>query len=227
MPVNGISFKCIFVHTEKMVFKKTRVFILAPLCLLFTLSAHAQWWKKKTVARLPQLQMAKSTLFNLTKTQKPGIADVKDDARFERSQFGYEIAEASIMKSLYHTLRFHMYSESVDNFNVLINLYLEQQRYSEAKWYYLQISNLAHQKGDDVNIIASLVGLGTVKAEIGEFAQAKDDLNTAIDFATGKGRLNDVAQIRKKLQLVEYKRGLNIKNDIKYAEALTTEDKKN
>lgn len=210
-----------------MVFKKTRVFILAPLCLLFTLSAHAQWWKKKTFAPLPQLQMAKSTSFSLARVQKAGIADVKADAKFERSAFSYEIAEGSIMKSLYHTLRFHMYSESVDNFNVLINLYIEQQRYSEAKWYYLQINNLARQKEDDTNIIASLVGLGTVKAEIGEFAQAKDDLNTAIDFAAGKGRLNDVAQIKKKLQVVEYKRGLNIKNDIKYAEAPPAEDKKN
>lgn len=203
--------------------KTTRVFILAPLCLLLALSADAQWWKKKKAERPPLLQEAKSLSFNFN--SKPAIASINNTVKFETSQFSYDIAEATIMKSLYHTLRFHMHYESIDNFNILIALYLEQQRYSEAKWYYLQINYLARQKGDDANIIASLVGLGMVKLEIGEYAQAKDDLNAAIEFAGSKGRLNDVADIKKKLVIVAYKRSQNIKNDIKYAEL--PEDKKN
>ncbi|OCX50587.1 hypothetical protein BEL04_22695 [Mucilaginibacter sp. PPCGB 2223] len=194
--------------------------------MFFALSADAQWWKKKTVVRLPLLESAKRLSFNFNKTQKTAVTIISDNVKFELSQFGYEIAEAAIMKSLYHTLRFHMYSESIDNFNILIGLYMGQQRYSEAKWYFLQINNLARQKGDDTNIIASLVGLGMVKSEIGDFAQAKDDLNAAVDFAAGRGRLNDVGEIRKKLAIVEHKRSLNIKSDIKYAELLP-EDKKN
>jgi len=212
-------------YRDTIVFKKTRVFILAPLCLLFALSANAQWWKKKPVERLPLLRDAKSLSFNFSKTQKLAAVPVTNEVKFEASKYSYDIAETAIMKSLYHTLRFHMYIESIDNFNSLIALYLEQQRYSEAKWYFLQINYLARQKGDDANIIASLVGLGIVKSEIGEFAQAKDDLTAAVDFAASKGRLNDVAEIRKKLTIVEHKKSLNIKNDIRYAEL--PEDKKN
>jgi len=144
---------------------------------------------------------------------------------FERSQYNYDLAEAAIMKQLYHTLRFHMHAESISNFNTLIALYIEEQRYSEAKWYYLQINNLAHQQNDDNNVIASLVGLGMVKCEIGEFVQAKDDLTSAMDFAASRGRQGDVAEIKKKLAVVEQKRSMNIKSDIRYAEL--PEDKKN
>lgn len=210
---------------NRIVLKKTKVFILALLCLFFALSANAQWWKKKTIERLPLLQGAKSMSYNFNKTPKLAAVPISNTVKFETSQFGYDIAEAALMKSLYHTLRFHMHSESIDNFNSLIALYLEQQRYSEAKWYFLQINYLARQKGDDVNIIASLVGLGMVKLQIGEFAQAKEDLTAAIDFAAGKGRLNDVTEIKKKLLIVEHNRSLNIKNDIRYAEL--PEDKKN
>ena len=204
-------------------FKITRVFILASLCLVFTLPVNAQWWKKKKVERLPLLHEAKCLSVN--NILRPGITPLGNTIKFETSQLGYDMAEAAIMKSLYHTLRFHMHYESIDNFNSLIALYLQQQRYSEAKWYYLQINYLARQKGDDANIVASLVGLGMVKSAIGDFAQAKDDLNAAIDFAGSKGRLSDVTDIKKKLLVVEYKRSQNIKSDIRYAEL--PEDKKN
>jgi len=212
-------------YRDKIVFKKTSVFILAPLCLLFALSANAQWWKKKPVARLPLLHDAKSVSFNFSMIHNSLATPVTSVAKFETSQFSYDVAEAAVMKSLYHTMRFHMYSESVSNFNSLIALYLEQQRYSEAKWYFLQINYLARQKGDDANIIASLVGVGMVKSEIGEFAQAREDLTAAADFAASRGRLSDVAEIKKKLIVVEHKKSLNIKSDIRYAEL--PEDKKN
>jgi hypothetical protein len=212
-------------YRDRIVFKKTRVFILAPLCLLFALSANAQWWKKKPVERLPLLQGAKNLSFSFSKTQKLIAVPIVCKAKFEASQFSYDVAEAAIMKSLYHTMRFHMYIESIDNFNSLIALYLEQQRYSEVKWYFLQINYLARQKEDDANIIASLVGLGMVKSEIGEFSQAKEDLIAAVDFAASKGRLSDVADIKKKLIVVEHKKSLNIKSDVRYAEL--PEDKKN
>ncbi|WP_448701761.1 tetratricopeptide repeat protein [Mucilaginibacter sp. AW1-3] len=185
--------------------------------------AQFQWMKKKPVlVRYSPLQQAHNVGIMQSKIVNPAItANIK----FERSQFSYDVTEAALMKSLYHTLRFHMHSESIDNFNSLIALYLEQQRYSEAKWYFLQINYLARQKGDDANTIASLVGLGMVKLQIGDFAQAKDDLNAAIDFAAGKGRLNDVNEIKKKLLIVEHNRSLNIKNDIRYAEL--AEEKKN
>ncbi len=195
-----------------------RVFLLFLISLCFTFSASAQWWKKTKVERLPLLDDAKSKTVLVIPPQTLVPAPIINNVVFERSQYNYDIAEGAIMKSLYHTLRFHMHAEAMDDLNHLVSLYLEESRYSEAKWYLLQINNFSRQWGDDFNTVSSLLNLGLVKAEIGEFAQAKQDLLDAIDFANSKGRLSDVANITKKLAVVEQKRILNVKNDIKYAE---------
>jgi len=202
-----------------------RIRLLLPLCLIFSLSANAQWWKKKHIEQhLPLLSDARNQTFHL-KTEKAATLTILPELKLERSQFSYDMAEAATMKSLYHTLRFHMYAESVDSFNILIKLYLEQGRYSEAKWYLLQINYLAHQQNDSGNIIASLSNLAMVKSDIGEFTQARQDLQEANEVANATGRFNDQVEIKKKLALVEQKRLLNVKNDLRYAEL--PEDKKN
>jgi hypothetical protein len=203
-----------------------RVFLLLPLCLFITISANAQFWKKKQpiVQRQPLLHDARCLTFDINKAWKFGPTPITNSVVFPRTQYSYDIEEAALMKTLYHTLRFHMYPESVSGFNSLVALYLEQNRYSEAKWYLLQINYFARQQKDDYNTVASLVDLAMVKSQIGEFVQAKQDLQDALDFATVAGRLHDVTEIKKKLVIVEHNRVLNIKNDVKYAEV--AEDKK-
>jgi hypothetical protein len=194
-----------------------RVFLFLLISLFFTLPASAQWWKKKVVERLPLLSDAKNKVFSLDKLPALVPPHITNTVTFERSQYNYDIAEAAIMKSLYHTLRFHLHAEAMGDLNRLVTLYLES-RYSEAKWYLLQINYFSRQQNDDFNTIASLVNLGMLKAEIGEFVQAKQDLLDAADFANAKGLLGDVTDIKRKLAIVEQKRVANVKNDVKYAE---------
>lgn len=122
------------------------------------------------------------------------------------------------MKSLYHTLRFRMYTESIASLNQLVTLYIEESRYSEAKWYLLQCNYFGHKSANNNAIIASLIDLGMLKADIGEYNQAKDDLQQAKDLCLSLGMAIQAKDIDQKFKLVEAKRFANVKNEIQYAE---------
>ncbi len=192
--------------------------LLAFCCVLTSLSTQAQWWKKTRIERFALIKEAKCIvpdyygalkLSALTKTLAPVIVG--------RSQYSYDINEAAVMKALRHSLRYHITADAFIGFNNLVVLYLDQSRYSEAKWYLLQYNNMGRQHNDNKAIVFSLIALGMLKADIGDFAQARQDLLEARDICTSQGLLSDLTNIAKKLDQVEYKRVLNVKNDIRYA----------
>lgn len=198
-----------------------KVFCLLLLSTFISFSANAQWWKKKQT-RLPLLEVSnKSNAFTEANRLKPVNLQ---PITFSRSRYSYDTQEAYIMKELYHNLRFRITPEILKGFNSLVALYIEESRYSEAKWYLLQCNYLGHKNNDTNVIISSLVALGMLKADIGEYDQAKQDLEEAHTICKAQGRMADIAEIDKKLKLVEAKRFANIKNDIRYAEV--AEDKK-
>jgi hypothetical protein len=195
------------------VIKKTLPLILL-VCI--SVSASAQFWKKAPVVRPADIAKPKCISFNFTPVLKP----VKHIAPLvlPPDQYTMDLHEKAIMHGLYHTLRFHMAAESVAGFKELVNLYLQESRFSEAKWYLLQSNAISRQQNDDAGIISSMEALGMVKAEIGDYTQAKQDLLDARMLAVVKNRLTDVADIDKKLVLIETRRMLNSKSEIKYAE---------
>ncbi len=65
------------------------------------------------------------------------------------------------------------------SFDFLGQLYKEEKRYSEAKWFYLQANNQARVMNDTVSLINSLVNLGVTKIYIGDLALAKQDITEA------------------------------------------------
>jgi len=201
-----------------------KVFLLLLLSVLINFSANAQWWKKAPQKRLPLLAQANTNTLNNTAANKLKPVDLKPTVTFGRTRYSYDAQEAYIMKELYHNLRFHITPEILKGFNNLVALYIEESRYSEAKWYLLQCNYIGHKNNDNNVIVSSLVALGMLKADIGEYAQAKDDLLEAQGICSAQGRSSDSADIDKKLKLVETKRFANIKNDIRYAEL--DEDKK-
>jgi hypothetical protein len=201
-----------------------KAFLLLLLSFCISFSASAQWWKKTHQTRLPLLQASKTNLLDFTKTNRIKPVDLKPTVQFGPTQYNYDTQEAYIMKGLYHSLRFHQTKESLDGFNSLVALYIQESRYSEAKWYLLQCNYLGHKNNDSGVIISSLVSLGMLKADIGEYVQAKEDLLEAQGICLSQGRAADVADINKKLKLVETKRFANVKNDVRYAEV--EEDKK-
>lgn len=70
----------------------------------------------------------------------------------------------------------------VDNircYDVLAHTYQDLSRYSEAKWFYLQVNTLARWRNDTVSIITSLTNLGRVKTSIKDYKLAVKDFKEA------------------------------------------------
>lgn len=64
-------------------------------------------------------------------------------------------------------------------FEFLGNLYQEQKRLSQAKWFYLQANTLSRSLKDTANTITSLINIGIVKIAIGDMVLAKKDFAEA------------------------------------------------
>ena len=75
------------------------------------------------------------------------------------------------------------------SFDFLGNLYLDQKRFSEAKWFYIQANSLSRVLNDTVTTITSLINMGIVKMAIGDKALAKQDLAEA-DLLAKQGNYN-------------------------------------
>jgi hypothetical protein len=194
-----------------------KTFLVCIFSLVISFSASAQWWKKVNYVRYPLLQPV-NTKTDFSKSNS--ISPIKITAvTLPRSRYSCDLEEAAIMKELYHTLRFRMYTEAISGLNRLVNLYITENRYSEAKWYLLQCNYFGHKSSNNDAVIASLVSLGMLKADIGEYDQAKEDLKEAQSLCQQQGRKFDANEIEKKLKIVEIKRFANVKNEIQYAEA--------
>ncbi|PWG79752.1 tetratricopeptide repeat protein [Pararcticibacter amylolyticus] len=73
-------------------------------------------------------------------------------------------------------------------FNFLADMYMDQKRYSEAKWFYLQANTQSKSIKDTVSTIASLHQLSVLKAITGHYILAKQDLAEA-EFLSKEGEL--------------------------------------
>lgn len=79
----------------------------------------------------------------------------------------------------------HAYSSYNDtpglrnSFNNLVKVYMDQKKYSQAKWFILQSNTMSRQQKDDANIISTLVELAKIKMAIKDYSLALRDLNEA------------------------------------------------
>ena len=89
----------------------------------------------------------------------------------------------------YTMLALHQYSAYGDaigmrlSYDNLAKLYLQQGRFSEAKWYALQSNNLSRNRNDVVNMIATLLILADIKGQIRDYKLAQHDLTEAMGLA--------------------------------------------
>jgi hypothetical protein len=199
-----------------------RVFILIPLLFILAIPAQAQfqWLKKKpapVAVRFPDLPEARSTTLNFNAVNTLSHPKINADADFGMTQYYFELIEAASLKALYHTRRFHQDAESIKNYHTVIDLYISQGHYSEAKWHLLQCNYLAQQIGDIDGMIYAQSQVAMVKAQIGEFEQAHTDLLEVRGFCASLGRAGDVADIDKKLNLLKAKQLANTKSENRYA----------
>mgnify|MGYP001544786348 CR=1 FL=1 len=80
----------------------------------------------------------------------------------------------------------HYYSRYNDtiglrlSFDMLAKVYRQQHKYPQAKWFILQSNALSRAKNDDLNVIASLIELSSLKTDIKDYTLAMRDLNEAL-----------------------------------------------
>lgn len=193
------------------------------------LSASSQWYRidLKLIKheRFPLIEQSDDhSILRLSCTNliKPVIIH---SLHLDRSEYSYQAAENLVMRTAQHNMRFREYDNASYNFSELARLYIRQNRFSEAKWYLLQSNLIARERNDNKLTILNLIDLSTIKADIGEYIMAQQDLMEAYTIAGLKGFKDDLLIIERKiLNLKEYKLSAP-KSELRYAEAPQTVSK--
>lgn len=202
-------------------------FILLIILCSFTFSASAQWYKYnpfKKHERFPQI----ATLKDNSMKRLPVAQIVKTKitkTRIESTPYALLLMEASVIKTAQHNMRFRVYNTASYNFSDLAQMYLKQNRLSEAKWYLLQSLLISRQQNDNRHTITNLINLAAVKTGYGDYAQAKQDLNEARALASSLGLTMDVAAVDKQMRYLQDNKEL-LKTEIRYAETADSADPK-
>lgn len=195
-----------------------RFTILVIFCTI-SFTASAQFWQSKPKPhRDPALELAQTSspiLFN-TATKTPAIQVLQ----LQRSIYNLELAEEVMLKEAKHNMRFRVYNLASYNFSDLAALYVQQNRFSEAKWYLLQSNQISRQADDTKHTLDNLLALATIKVQIGEIALAKTDLQEAHDIATTKGLQAELTEIDKRLSYLQNNKTATAKLQLRYAEAV-------
>ena len=196
-------------------------YILLVLLSSICFSASAQWWQKplnifKKNERFPLL----TSLNDNSVTRLPGVIITKCKVVpvvVEHGSYITTIEEEAMIRTAQHNMRFRMYNLASYNFSDLAQMYLKENRLSEAKWYLLQSIQISRQQSDDKHTITNLMGLATVKVGYGDYLQAVQDLNEALNLANLRGMLTDVASINKQMRFLQENKD-SPKAEIRYAE---------
>jgi putative lipase involved disintegration of autophagic bodies len=203
-----------------------RFTLLIFICCMFCLSASAQWYNVlKSHKRFPLIEQV--TDHSLSRIRiSPVLKPAKiHNITLDRSEYSFQAAENMVMRTAQHNMRFRVYNDASYNFSELAKLYIQQNRYSEAKWYLLQSNIISRQQNDDKHTIANLMELATIKSELGDYTQAQQDLTEAHDMAKVKGFNVDITAIEKKMAFIKQNKNNTPKTDIRYAEAPASNSK--
>ena len=196
------------------------------ICCTFCLSASAQWYNiLKSHKRLPLIEQVSDhslTRIRISPVLKPGKVQ---NFMLDRSEYSFQAAENMVMRTAQHNMRFRVYSDASYNFSELAKLYIQQNRYSEAKWYLLQSNIISRQQNDDKHTIANLMDLATIKSELGDYTQAQQDLTEAHDMAKILWYNVYLTAIEKKMAFIKQNKNNTPKTDIRYAEAPASNSK--
>lgn len=92
-------------------------------------------------------------------------------------------------------------------FSVLAEIYLKQNRLSEAKWYYLQENKIASFLNDQQSKVASLINIAQLKSTLGDQTQALEDLNEAEILAKQNRYLASLVEIKGEIGEIYLKKG--------------------
>jgi len=199
---------------------------LTLVIVLFTaisFSASAQWWKVslKKHERFPQLAQLKDNSVKHLPAVTAKLHTAKIAAyNLDQSDYSLEVAEALMIRTAQHNMRFRVYAVASYNFSDLARLYIKQNRFSEAKWYLLQSNSISRQQNDDKHTIANLMDLALIKADMGDVVLAQQDLTEARQLASAKGWIANVSDIDKEVKYIQQNRTTASKAELRYADAV-------
>jgi hypothetical protein len=195
-------------------------YIILVLFCVFNLSASAQWWRGdfKKHKRFPLIAQPKNN--SVKKIITPYIIAKLPVTKVARGPYTLAICEKLAIKSVQHHMRFREYEQASYSFSELAQLYVEENRLSEAKWYYLQSILISKRQSDHAHTISNLVCLAMVKADLGDLVQAQQDLTEARSIAVSTGRLADIRNIDGKIKYVQSNKVWLPKSELRYAEAV-------
>jgi hypothetical protein len=196
-------------------------FILLVFISTISFSASAQWWRLdlqlKKHERFPLIdQVTDHSIARLpiATVDQPEIQELFLD----RSEYTFLAAEYLVMQTAQHNMRFRIYNDASYNFSDLAHLYIQQNRFSEAKWYLLQSNVISRQENDDKHTIANLIDLALVKANTSDYVQAQQDLGEAHDIANLKGMQNIMIEIEQIAQYIKQNMQSSPKSVLHYAD---------
>jgi hypothetical protein len=197
-------------------------FILFVFISTISFSASAQWWrldlKLKKHERFPLIdQVTDQSIARLPAATVVSQAKIKE-LLLDCSEYNNEAAENLVMKLAQHNMRFRIYNDASYNFSDLAHLYIQQNRFSEAKWFLLQSNIISRQENDDKHTIANLIDLAIVKANTGYYEQAQQDLNEAHELAGLKRLQNVLPEIEKTMLYLKQNKESLSKSVLRYAD---------
>lgn len=198
-------------------------FILLVVCCCLGLSASAQWYRVdlKLKRRAPYRQL--ESVADHFIERLPVVAYKINNAsvtplKIIRSDYSIEANEKAMIRSAEHNMRFREYYDASYDFTTLAHLYMEQNRYSEAKWYLLQSNAISREQSDDRHTIANLIDLAIIKSGIGDYDLSLLDLAEAHEIAVQKGLKNDLLIVEQKIEYVKENKLSPPKTGLRYAE---------
>jgi hypothetical protein len=196
-----------------------RLTLFVILCAI-SFSASAQFWQSKAKRQPPPPLSIEPiymppVVFN-TITSTPAIHNIQ----LHRSIYTLEAAEAVVLKEAKHNMRFRLYNLASYSFSDLAALYVQQNRFSEAKWFLLQSNQISRESDDTRHTLSNLLALAAIKAQLGEVALAKVDLQEAHDIATAKALQPELTEIDKRMAFLLNNKAVAAKIQLRYAEAV-------
>jgi tetratricopeptide (TPR) repeat protein len=93
---------------------------------------------------------------------------------------------AAISNTLHAIHYYSKYNDSTGlriSFDALARIYHAQRKYTQAKWFIIQSNSIARIQNDNLNLIASLIELSSIKADIKDYTLAMRDLNEALQIS--------------------------------------------
>ncbi|WP_419801839.1 hypothetical protein [Mucilaginibacter sp.] len=188
---------------------------------LFSLNASAQFFTRLFSHKKPPPLPA--AFFIAPKQGSPALIYSASFNTFShdlgRSRYSIYAEEAFIMHDLKQSARYGQTAMRIA-FDNLADFYLRQNRFSEAKWYLLRSNAISRNQKSYEHIIGSLLVLAEIKADLGDYKQADEDLAEARAIAVLHTSTPGLQLIEQRVNQIKLQKETGLKIQNQYSDLL-------